>query len=196
MSYQYVTKENVKLWVIPEADLTDADTAARIDALINAASGMVDKYCRRPEGYFSPAAAEPTTRRVRGEGKRYLRLGRYTGTPTFSSPTISVNSYYFNSENGWVYYNDLPPNDEFLPGSLGDNFFADGSIYIVSARWGFEATPDDIQMATALIAGKIWDVGKGVIGEISPSGFVIERDMPPVAKTMLTGWIRREFEIN
>ncbi len=196
---QYVTNENVKLWVVQEANLDDDDTAARITALVAAASGMIDKFCKRPEGYFQARGAEATAtdRRIRGEGKRYLRLGRWFGeTPTFTSPVVSANSYYTNDENGWIYYNDTPPNDEFLPGSRGDEFFGRDSLFVVSAKWGFETTPDDIQMSAALIAGKMWDVGKGVVGEISPSGFVIERDMPPVAKTMLNGWIRREFEIN
>lgn len=198
MSYQYCTAEQVKLWVLPEANLDDEETAGRIEALINSASAMVDKFTKRPEGYFQARGEEyaATDRRFRGEGKNYLRVGRYFGEPAFTSPVVATNSFYVNADNGWIFWNDTPPNDEFLPGSQGNNFFGLDSLFVVSAKWGFQATPDDIAMATALIAGKIWDIGKGVIGEISPAGFVIERDMPPVAKTMLTGWIRREFEIN
>lgn len=194
-AYKYCTAEQVKTWAVPEADITDTDTLAKINSLIEAVSANVDKFCKRPDAYFVPSTTA-SERRVRGEGKHYLRVGRYWGTPAFTSPVIASTSYYINAENGWIYYNDTPPNDEYLSAELGDCFFRRDAIYVVSAKWGFEAVPADVAMSTALIVGKIWDNGQGVMGQITPAGFVIERDYPPLAKTMLQAWKRREFEIN
>lgn len=200
MSHQYCTKEQAQLWVIQEANLNEQATADRIDALINAASVLVDRYTKRPAEYFKDRSADAASeRRYRGEGKNYLRLGKWFGSdPAITSPIVSATSVYVHPENGWIYYNDQPSNDmpEYIPGELSRNFFCAGQLYVVTAKWGFEAVPDDIAMATALIAGKAWDIGKGVIGQIAPDGFVIERDMPKLAKTILDNWVRRDFELN
>lgn len=194
MAYQYTSKENVKLIAVPEANLDNTDTAARIDAYINAVSEFVDRYTDRPAGYFLPTT-EAAERRYRGEGKNYLRVGRYHADFAFVSPTVGASSVYYDA-NGWPRWNDQPLNDQADYFPTDQPFFGAGSLYVVSAKWGFAATPADIATATALFAGKLWDLGEGVIGEVTPTGFVIERDMPPTVRLLLDQWKRREFELN
>jgi hypothetical protein len=74
-------------------------------------------------------------------------------------------------------------------------FVAD-AVYKVSARWGFAETPDDIVLACKMIAQHIWDRGQGTFGQVTPAGFVIERDIPPPARLILDNWKRKEFELN
>jgi hypothetical protein len=196
----YVTKERVKLLTIPEADLNKTEIATAIDALAEAASRMIDRYTDRPTGWFEQAGTrdDPTERRFRGDGKNYLRIPRHVGDASVTSPVVADSTLYQN-DKGWLVYNDGIANSgngpDYFPENSNCGFFAAGAIYIVSAVWKFETLPAEIELAAALIVGHIWDRGKGVIGQITPSGFVIERDMPPTAKTILENWKRREGEI-
>jgi hypothetical protein len=197
----YVTKEIVKSLAIPELKLDKTEVAASIDALCISASAMIDRFTDRPAGWFNqvadPAPA-PTTRRFRGEGKNYLRIPRHVGTASIVSPIVAGSTVYENA-NGWIVYNDgiagSGNGPDYYPESGQGGFFNCGSIYDVSAIWAFAVLPADIELAAAFIVGHIWDRGRGVIGQITPTGFVIERDMPPMAKTILEGWKRREGEI-
>jgi hypothetical protein len=195
MSYQYCTPAQVKLIAKPEVDVVSQ--ADEINALINGVSAWIDKYTGFPEQYFSPAADDPSDRRFRGENKPYLRIGRHVGDAAITSPTISPALIY-TDQNGWLRYNDSITNqgdEDYFSDKRRDTFFSTGTIYIVSARWGFEATPDDIVTACALIVGDLLDRGAGVIGQVSPSGFVIERTMPLAAREILNNNRRREFQI-
>ena len=195
MSYQYATAEQLKQLALPEIDITDETVLAQVNAILAGVSAGIDRYCDRPAGYFSPSAEEPTTRRIRAEGQNYLRIGRHVGDVEFTNPVVSSTVFY-QAENGWIYWNEQPVSGDADYFAQADKFFEANRIYIVSARWGFEATPDDIVLATALIAGDLYDRGNGVIGQVSPTGFVIERAMPLPARELLNGWKRREFEIN
>lgn len=195
----YCTPDEVKLIAVPEIeDVAETSTAAALAALIPAASRLIDKFCDRPENYFSAAAADPTERTFRGEGKPYIRVGRYVEADglEFISPIVAASNFYL-MPNGWPRWKDYPSNDQpdYWPIN-SDAFFSAGQVYTIAARWGYAATPADITVAAALITGKMHDLGKGVIGEVSPAGFVIERDIPPTARLLLEGHKRREFEIN
>jgi hypothetical protein len=190
----YCTADEAKQLAIPEYKPGNAEQTAALAAMITAASRWVDRYTGRPTDWFAPAAVEPTTRRFRGDGRNVLRVPRHVGTPAITNPAVSASSVYQDS-NGWIRYNDQFADGSDYFGSVDEPFFRYGQIYIVSARWGFESTPDEIKLATALIAGKIWDLGRGIIGQVTPTGFVIERDMPPAAKTILDTWKRKEGEI-
>lgn len=186
--------------VLPNVKPGNAPQVATITRITDSVSRFIDGYCDRPENYFAALGigSPATPRRFRGRGKNFLPIARHVaGSATVTN--FEVGGFYEHPINGWLYinndaaasgggYGDPLPGDE--PG------FADGALYIVNARWGFEATPTDIRLATEQIVGQIWDRGQGVIGEISPTGFVIERDIPLTARAFLDKWIRREHEIN
>ncbi len=175
----------------------DVSFAATVDAT-TAATGIDATASTVVEvGSLSAAAV----RRYRGNGKNYLQIGRHV-RGTVSVENVGSSLYYEHPENGWLFATDVAGQ----PGSgyEGDNdyrlqncnLFAANALYLVTARWGFAETPQDITMAVKQITQHIWDRGKGVIGQISPSGFVVERDIPLTAKAMLTNWIRRDFEVS
>lgn len=148
-------------------------------------------------------AVPASVRRYRGRGRNFLQIGRHVpGSVTIDGTSETL--YYEHPETGWLYAVDNAnvagvgdgSGDGYIPDRSNQCFFADGALYLITGRWGFAATPADIVYATKLIVGHVWDRGQGVIGEVSPSGFVIERDMPLTAKTLLDRWIKREFEVN
>lgn len=143
------------------------------------------------------AGVGPSDRVYRGEAKPYLRIGPHVGDASITSPVIAPSIIY-EDRNGWIRYNDSITNqgdDDYFLHRRPDQFFSPGTSYTVSARWGFLETPDDIVTACALIVGDLLDRGAGVIGQISPSGFVIERSMPLAARDILDNNRRREFQV-
>lgn len=176
----------------------DSTFTARVEG-VGIGTGIVTTNATVIEaGYYSPA----TVRRYRGAGKNYLQIGRHVaGSVTVEN--VGTELFYEHPENGWLFAVDLAgqpgsgyasDDHSFAPGYC--NLFVANALYLVSARWGFVATPDDIVLATKQISQQIWDRGKGIIGQISPTGFVIDRDIPLTARLMLEGWTKREFEQN
>lgn len=212
MSYRYAELGETIDDVLSEVKSeTQKETVGRI---IEAASGMVDRYTNRPSGYFLPVPVvdpndDPITyptsvRRYRGTGTNFLQIGRHV-YGTVSVENVGADLYYEHDENGWLFANDAPGQAGYADGGQGPDpwdrglksrLFANGSLYVVTAAWGFAETPSDVIFATKQIVQHIWDRGKGIVGELTPTGFVIERDMPLSARTALTGWIKREFELN
>lgn len=212
MAYQYADTTETIDDVLSE--VTSEDDIETVGRIIEAASAMIDRFTNRPAGYFAAIApvdpeADPLTyptteRRYRGTGQNFLQIGRYI-PGTLSIENVGSELYYLNDANGWPFAKDVAGQPGYADGGQGpDRFapvghtrlFANGALYVVTAAWGFAATPGDIVWATKDITRHIWDRGRGILGDISPTGFVVERDMPLTARTALTGWIRREFELN
>ncbi|MBX3288456.1 MAG: hypothetical protein KF855_03830 [Acidobacteria bacterium] len=176
--------------------LPDTNSAPELTALgriLDNVSAFVDTYCRRRPGYFNPSPADPTTRRVRGEGQHYLRLPKHIpgsiSSIALNGQTLDPASYYESDKNGWIYAEDTDS------GFSSDLQFYEDRIYLVTARWGYAATPLDIGEAVRQTVVRIWEAQRGVLGDVTPDGFVIERVMPPFAKEVLDNYKRREFEI-
>lgn len=165
-----------------------------LERMIDNVSAFVDSYCKRrtliqTKGFFEPSPDEPKMKRLRGEGERFLRLPVHVfGSITEVScngQIIDSAKYYESEKNGWLY----------LENNGCADYWQDGLTYKVTARWGYAETPLEIVEAVTQIIVRWWETNKGVIGQITPNGFVIERDMPPAAKTLLAQFIKREFEI-
>lgn len=133
----------------------------------------------------------PTEKRVCGEGEHFLRLPVHVpGTieqVSLHGGVIDSAHYYESEKNGWLYY-DGDTYDR-------SDYWIDGALYTVKARWGFAATPLDLEEAIRQTVARIWQAQKGVLGEVTPNGFVIERAMPLFAREVLDRYKRREFEV-
>lgn len=191
----YADLNNLKADYLP--DLKSAADSAAVARILDAVSAFVDTYCRRPAGHFDPASSSASERRVRGEGGHCLRLPVHVpGTVSavkVNGSTIDSANYYESEKNGWLYLE----NDPWTPErSLDEHFseWTDGRIYKVTARWGYPATPADLQEAVRQTVAAVWDRQRGVLGELTPNGFVIERAMPLFAREVLDSYRRREFE--
>jgi hypothetical protein len=180
--------------------IADAKSAAEIAAVgrvLDNVSAFVDTYCKRPAGYFSPAGVTATEKRFRGEGCHFLRLpvhvfGSVTAVKLYGT-VIDPANYYESEKNGWLYAEDNGAG--FIEGFSWHDRWENGEVYKVTARWGYEATPKDLQEAVRQTVKAIWQQQKGVLGQVSPDGFVIERAMPLLAREILDRYKRREFEI-
>lgn len=159
-----------------------------IERILDSVSTFVDRYCKRAPGYFSPSPNDPSIRRVRGEGQHFLRLpvhlfGSITSV-NYEGTVVDSAIFYESDKNGWLYFED----------SRCHCWYPD-SVIKVTARWGYAETPKDLAEAVRLIVLRVWETQKGVLGQITPNGFVIERAMPPLAKEILDRYKKRQFEI-
>lgn len=197
----YADKDQLIADYLPEA--TGDEEIAAVGRILDAASAFVDSYCKRASGFFAPSPNDATVRRVRGEGREFLRLPIHV----FGSIeqindeefTAWSNRVYESDKSGWLYFE----SDEF--GNEGMGFFSagcpykrwtDGRVYKVKARWGYAATPLPIVEAIRLITTRIYETQKGTIGQVSANGFINERLIPTAAKDLLKPFIKREFEIS
>ena len=173
---------------LTEVSTDNADQMNIVARRNEAVSAMIDSYCNRRKAFFVAAGNTATPRHFRGTNSRFLILPVHVlGAVQVSG--VSPSLYYENTENGWLYGN---------PETAGDcaNFWLRNKTYVVTARWGYEETPAEIIEATKIIVAHFYDNGQGILGDITPNGFVIQRDMPPTAKTLLQPFIKKEFELD
>lgn len=162
-----------------------------IAAILKAASQFVDKTTGKS---FAVAPADPYVRRFRGDGSKVLRIPAHvSGTATVE--TMPLASYYEHEVSGWLYKITNPPSS-FDP-ALTDGFpcWTKNQLYNVAARWGWSAVPDDIIEAVSQITLRWWETQHGTLGQMTPTGFVIERDVPVAVRSILDNYSAREFEI-
>jgi hypothetical protein len=184
----YADLDNLIADYLPEAK-SDAEkaTLGRILASVTAA---IDSYCKRRPQYFAPAAEEASPRYLAGEGKNYLRLPVHVLGSINPEEGVDCNGHPITNwveRGGWLYQ-----TRGF--GKLG-GIWQRGVEYTVNARWGYEATPDDVTEACRQLVVHYFERQSGTIGQVTPNGFVIDRDMPPTVKTLLAAYRRKEFEV-
>lgn len=173
--------------------LPETRSAAELAALgriLTATTKAIDSYCDRPDQYFAPAAEEATVKYFRGQNKLYLPLPVHVGEV---ETVVGVEQGYTLTESNWVersgwLYRSYTNGSPF-------RLWLRGVQYAVTARWGYEATPADVVEACRQWVVHLFERQQGTIGQVTPSGFVIERDMPPVVKTLLAPYVRKEFEV-
>ncbi len=177
--------------------LPDAKSQAEKTALgriLDAVTRQIDSHCKRPAGYFAPAAAQPSARQFHGEGTNYLRIPVHVANSIDLETGVQVSGHPVKNwlergeRGGWLYMT-------CGLGKLG-GLWVRGVEYTVRARWGYEETPPDIAEACRQLAVHYFERQRGTIGQLTPSGFVIERDMPPPVKTILAAYKRKEFEVS
>lgn len=207
MAHQYATTAETRANFVTTID--DANTAqiATLTAILQGVSAAIDQYTKRPAGYFLARSGDATVRRMRGNGENFLKLGRYVISEPVAIDGFTSDLFY-KADNGWLYATDVAasgPGGNYPGANQGDGLdrgwnpitlFEKNAVYLVSAKWGFAAIPDDIKVSCQLFAQHIWDRGQGTFGQVTPTGFIIERDMPPTVRLILDGWVRGEFELN
>lgn len=197
---RYADLDNLIADYIPEAK-SEKEKAA-IERILDGVSEYVDAHCKRAAGFFAPSAAQPSIKRVRGEGQPFLRLpvhvfGSITEVKTAYESIVPPGAFYESEKNGWLYAEDdslfsLYPQASF--DLCSPTIWADGQTFKIKARWGFEETPKPVAEAVRLITARIWSTQRGTIGQTTPEGFIQERLIPMAAKDLLKPFIKREFE--
>lgn len=185
------------------SDVTAEADVESLERLGLAVSRFIDNYCKRPVDYFAamPTGEDTpakTVRRFRSTGERFLRIPRHVaGSVELTNPAIAADRFYESEANGWLYPATQPGvvGDDYFAGDGVGQVFLNGALYEVTAHWYFAETPADILEAGKQIIESIWAKGKGVIGDVSPDGFVIDRAIPLTAAAMLKPYIKRQFEV-
>jgi hypothetical protein len=194
MAHQYADIDLLLADYLPE--LKSEQEKEAVERVLEAASAFVDSFCKRSVGYFLPASNSATMKRFRGEGKRFLRIPPTNSTPTVEG--IESGTFYKSDGNGWLYFEitDLPETSSALESFDSYRLWQKGKLYKVTAKWGYAETPADIKEAVRQIVVKWYQTARGIFGtdSITPTGFVVERDVPVHARAMLENYIKREFE--
>jgi hypothetical protein len=178
-------------------DVVSAEGQESIGLLVEAASRFVDSYIKKPFGYFLPSPSTGTARNFRGDGTKILRLPKHIKN-TCSITNLNIEDWYESPEGhlyrgesaiggaipqGWVFELNFETFDRDIP------FWINNRLYVVTARWGYEETPADISEAVMQIVYRWWKTQAGTLGQITPNGFLIERDIPKAAKAILDNYV-------
>ena len=166
----YATKEQLAARLF-QSQAEDLDT---LQLLVTAASRAADRFCNVPDGFFDIADDEPSERTVYATGRNYIALPPHIDGSVDSVGSLAESAYTL--AGGWLYW----PDTVFYP-------FA-GTAYVVTAQWGWEAIPADIQEAVIEMGARWWrsrDEAVAVVAGLNQAP-VIERSMPSSARMLLS----------
>ena len=176
----YVTLDQVRGYVYQSQD-ADEDMLIRI---MTRAARIFDAACSLPEGYFTQGSAGQTAaiRYFWGDGTDYLKLDPHLSTP---APIVTMPSGFavlnWVAANPYERARLHMPGEFFLSRRYGDNYSAIGALaerrdfffaefsnqvdYVgwpagirvgVTAKWGWDSTPAEVQEAVLEIVANIW----------------------------------------
>lgn len=167
---------------------TPEDEALFSDVLLRA-SRMIDQACQLAPGYFAVAGTGATAKTLRGSGLSMLRLPAYvpgsiTAVTLDDADETAITEPYVERDGYLV----------FLPNSWRvTTIWSEYQAYKVTARWGFEAVPDEIVEATIELAVAIWRQKDGaflrVVADVNSGATGISgQAMPERVKMICNNW--------
>lgn len=129
-----------------------------LESIIERASRMFDLVCGVEPEYFEPAApdAEASNKTIYGDGSSYLKLPSYV--PGSLNETLTYPDNYtaldFIERDGYLIQTSsdgiAAPFLNYSSGWYG------GVPITISAIWGYETTPADVQMAVIELTINLW----------------------------------------
>jgi hypothetical protein len=153
VSVSYVTIDEVKLYAFQYQEDQDRDV---FDLLIPRASAIFDTLCGVSPGYFLPrTGSDPATEQTfYGSGGIYLTLPPHVEAIEITMPTGYTLPTYVEMD-GSLFLTD---SSGVLVGTGGcaDLTWPRGIAVKVKAKWGYEATPDDVKEAVAELVVAMW----------------------------------------
>src|SRR5687768_13780931 len=158
----YVTKEEFRgagsMPVVQQATpaaLPDGE----LDDLIEKASRYFDLVCGVAPGYFEAAGATATAtaRTFYGNGTNFLRLDRYV--PGSLNATLTYPEGYtaldYAERDGYLVITDSTGILSSRSLTFCNGWYC-GVPIVVTAKWGFQATPADVKLAVIELAANLW----------------------------------------
>ena len=210
----YVTLDQVRAYVYQSQD-ADEDLLLKI---IPRAARIFDAACSLPDGYFAAGLTAQTAsiRYCWGDGTDYLKVDPYLSStvPVVTMPSgfaelnwIEVNANKNARQNtpGEFYlvrrYGDNYSNFQAL-NERRDFFFAEFSNQVdyvgwpagirvgVTAKWGWDSTPQEVQEAVLEMVANIWrSKDQGFARAVAVDGIaVINQPLPPRAQMIADGF--------
>lgn len=204
----YVTMDQVRAYVYQSQD-TDEEFFTRI---ITRASRIFDMAASLPDGYFAKGSTAQTAsiRYFWGDGTDYLKIDPYLSSP---APVVTMPTGFAVLNYVEVNPNKNPrqnmAGEFFLSRRYGDNystfaalnerrdyFFAEFSNQVdyvgwpagirvgVTAKWGWDSTPAEVQEAVLETIASIWrSKDQGFARAVAIDGVaVINSPLPPRAQ--------------
>lgn len=204
----YVTMDQVRAYVYQSQD-ADEDLLIRITTR---AARLFDAACSLPDGYFTQGNAGQTAslRYFWGDGTDYLKIDPHLSTP---APTVTMPSGFavlnWVVANPYQSMRMNTPGEFFLSRRYGDDystlgalaerrdfFFAEFSNQVdyvgwpngirvgVTAKWGWDSTPEEVQEAVLETIANIWrSKDQGYARAVAIDGVaVINSPLPPRAQ--------------
>lgn len=140
----YVETEDVRS--LAQGMSVDEFGESELEALIDRASRIFDLACGVPAGHFEAADDDASDRTFYGNGTNFLRLDPYVEgslNTTLTYPDSSYTALEFVERDGYLVRCD---ENGVLVSRSGYGWYENVPI-VVSARWGYDATPDDVKSA-------------------------------------------------
>lgn len=167
---------------------------AQVETLIERASRFFDLLCGVDPGYFEAAESTASSRVFYGDGTHYLRLDRYVPNSLDTSITLpeGYTAPEFIERQGYLIISSSGVlSSRFAPfPCIGG--WTSGVPVTVSAKWGFEATPEDVKLAVIELAINLWrELDPANIKLVNLEGQPLREKYPPRV------WeIARRYRIN
>lgn len=161
---------------------TSALPDAEVTTLITRASRFFDLLCGVSPGYFEAAESTASARTFYGDGTHYLKLDRYV--PSSLNTSISLPEGYtapeFVQREGYLVISSSGVlSGRSAPYACAGGWQA-GVPVTVSAKWGFEATPDDVKLAVIELAINLWrELDPANIKLVNLEGQPLREKYPP-----------------
>jgi hypothetical protein len=160
---------------------TTALPDAQVTTLLTRASRFFDLLCGVAAGYFEAAAGSVSSRTFYGDGSHFLKLDRYVAGSL--NTTITLPDGYtapeFVERDGYLV---LSSNGLLLhPQAYGcrSGWWA-GVPIIISANWGYDATPEDVKLAVIELAVNLWrELDPANIKLVNLEGQPLREKYPP-----------------
>jgi hypothetical protein len=125
--------------------------------LIERACRFFDLLCGVSPGYFEEGTTV-SSKTFYGDGSHYLKLDRYvpgTLNTSISLPDGYTAPEFIQREGYLVISSSGILTSRFAPFPCNGGWSA-GVPVTVSAKWGFEATPEDVKLAVIELAINLW----------------------------------------
>jgi hypothetical protein len=122
-----------------------------LNAVIERCSRFFDNLCGVAVEFFEPAGVSASSMTVYGDGSPYLQLPPYVAGSL--NTTLDLPDGYtapdFVERDGFLVLTGSPSGTLLTRSVVGLNGSSwwDGLPIVVSARWGYEATPADVRLA-------------------------------------------------
>lgn len=147
----YISTTELNHFLLGQADVP----SLKKDLIITSASRYFDRLCQVESDFFQVAVNSATNKVINGNGLGLLPLPPFAGSlGNVSADNVIVNSDYYkvtgNTPNQYLCYRNL-----YTGIALGislDLRWQSDKPYTISARWGFEAIPNEVKMSVIEIA--------------------------------------------
>lgn len=161
-----------------------AATDAVLTKLILRASRYFDLVCGVVPEYFEVAGASVSNLTVYGDGTHFLRLPPYvagtldtdiTVPDGYTVPTFIEREGYLILSSSGLMLNRITP----FPSPFYGGWYS-GVPITISAKWGFEATPEDVKMAIVeLVINLFRETDPQQVKLVNLEGMALREWMPP-----------------